>query len=128
VIGGSIPLTSTAAWLGEAGQGLAWPGKASHGDLGPFLFFTSKIMNDKTPVVEISSRISHWRRYKGWSMAEFAKRVGVTPAAAYHWEQTDRTSTDPLQKTLVKILDALEISIGRFYGPLPKISKAKGGV
>jgi len=61
-------------------------------------------------------------------MAEFAKRVGVTPAAAYHWEQTDRTSTDPLQKTLVKILDALEISIGRFYGPLPKISKAKGGV
>lgn len=53
------------------------------------------------------------------SRPELAAAVGVTRAAAYHWEATDDTGVKPRQETLEKIVEAFGITMARFWGALP---------
>lgn len=51
------------------------------------------------------------------SRQELADAVGVTVAAVYQWEASE---TVPVLANLEKVVEALGITMGKFYGPLPK--------
>ncbi len=70
--------------------------------------------------MDISVRISFWRRSKGWSRQELADAVGVTVAAVYQWEATGEHRTSPSLGHLGKIASALGLTMEKFYCRLPK--------
>jgi len=74
--------------------------------------------------MELPERITAWREYRGMTRQELATEVGVTRAAAYHWEATDETGVSPRQETLEKIVAAFKITMAQFWGPIPTKRKA----
>lgn len=74
--------------------------------------------------VELSERIALWRKAKGLTQAELAAAVGVTPAAVYQWEGSGDSRTTPSVGHLEKLVGALGLTIGQFYGRVPKTKVA----
>lgn len=62
-------------------------------------------------------RIATWRKAKGLTQGALAEAVGVTTSAVSLWESD---STSPSQVNLEKIVEALGLTMARFYGRLPK--------
>jgi transcriptional regulator with XRE-family HTH domain len=74
--------------------------------------------------IEVGKRIAHWRVWRSWTPQDLAKAVGVTPAAVYQWEGTGESKVRPSLEKLEKVVDALGITMARFWGPLPKLKAA----
>ncbi len=70
--------------------------------------------------MDLSERIATWREHKGLSQEELAELVGVTKAAVYQWEDDGEHSTTPTMANLEKIVDALGLTLERFFGRLPR--------
>lgn len=64
-------------------------------------------------------RIATWRKAKGLTQAKLAANVGVTVSAVSYWEAG---KTTPSQGHLEKLVAALDLTMPRFYGPLPKVA------
>ncbi len=74
--------------------------------------------------MDLASRIASWRKLKGLSQRELAEAVGVSAAAVYQWEGTGESQTSPSQANLEALVEALGLTMARFYGKLPKEVKA----
>jgi transcriptional regulator with XRE-family HTH domain len=74
--------------------------------------------------LDVGKRIAAWRASRGWTQQQLADAVGVTHAAVYQWEGTKGHQTTPSLESLEKVVDALGITMERFYGRIPKASKA----
>lgn len=74
--------------------------------------------------MELGARIAAWRKVRGLSPQDLAKKVGVSPAAVYQWEGCGESKTTPRQKHLDAIVVALGLTMEQFYGRLPKGAKA----
>ena len=74
--------------------------------------------------VNLGERIAAWRRARGLTQRALAEAIGVTPAAVYQWEGTGDSRTSPSQSNLEAVVEALGLTIERFYGRLPKEAKA----
>lgn len=70
----------------------------------------------------LGRRISSWRRRAGLSRTDLAIAVDVSPQAVGLWE---RGSCEPSFRSLVRIVDALGLSLAQFFGELP--SNDRGG-
>lgn len=70
--------------------------------------------------MDVAKRIAAWRKAKGLTRPELAAAVGVTDAAAYHWEATDWSARMPRLETLAKLVAVFGITMARFWGPLPR--------
>lgn len=69
--------------------------------------------------MDLSSRISSWRKFKGLTHRELAEKIGVSAAAVYQWEGTGESKTSPSQANLEALVDALGLTMERFYGKVP---------
>ena len=67
--------------------------------------------------MDLGARIAAWRRARGMSPGDFASRVGVTKQAVSLWE---KNQSGVAYETLERIVDALGVSMRRFYGRIPK--------
>lgn len=74
--------------------------------------------------LDVGKRIAAWRAAKGWTQQQLAEAVGVTHAAVYQWEGTNGYHATPSLESLGKIVDALGITMERFYGRIPKAKAA----
>lgn len=70
--------------------------------------------------MELGARIAAWRKAKNMTPRELAKAVGVTPAAVYQWEGSGESQTAPSHQHLVAVVEALGLTMKRFYGDIPK--------
>jgi transcriptional regulator with XRE-family HTH domain len=71
--------------------------------------------------VNLGTRISAWRHERGLSQKKLAAAVGVTVSAVSLWEANH---TKPRQKHLDALVDALGLTMVRFYGQAPKARRA----
>lgn len=68
----------------------------------------------------MAERIEAWMAVRQMTRAELASAVGVTLAAVWYWLHVDPVKrTQPTGARLQKIADAFEVSLERFFGPLP---------
>lgn len=74
--------------------------------------------------MDLSERIAAWRKAKGMSQRDLAKAVGVSVAAVYQWEGTGESKTSPSQVHLELVVEALGLTMERFYGRTPKARAA----
>jgi transcriptional regulator with XRE-family HTH domain len=74
--------------------------------------------------VELCERIARWREHKGLSQQQLASKIGVTVAAVYQWEGTGESKTVPRLENLTALVEALGLTMERFYGRLPKARAA----
>ncbi len=70
--------------------------------------------------MDLASRIAAWRKLKGLTQRELAEAVGVSAAAVYQWEGTGESKTSPSQPHLEALVDALGLTMEKFYGRIPK--------
>jgi len=76
--------------------------------------------------MDVGDRISHWRAVKGLSREDLAQAVGVSVAAVYQWEGSEKIErTNPSTTHLIKVAKAFGITLSDFWGELPRLSKAK---
>lgn len=66
--------------------------------------------------MELGARIKAWLRIRGLTQAALAKAVGVTPAAVTAWVNGE---SDPTQRNLEAIVQALGLTMAEFYGAPP---------
>jgi transcriptional regulator with XRE-family HTH domain len=66
--------------------------------------------------MDTGERIAAWRKVRQMSQRDLAKAVGVTQGAVAQWEGDG----DPSLAHLEKIVAAFKISLGEFYGRVPK--------
>lgn len=74
--------------------------------------------------MDTPARIKAWREVKEMTRQELADEVGVTVAAVYQWEGSGGHITSPSVAHLEKIVSALKITMGEFYGRVPRTRKA----
>lgn len=79
----------------------------------------------------VGKRIATWRKARGLSQKELAALVGVTVAAVYRWEgegekgePAQADMVNPSLDKLEKVVEALGLTMERFYGRLPKVKAA----
>jgi transcriptional regulator with XRE-family HTH domain len=71
----------------------------------------------------IGERIYAWReRHARITQAALARKVGVTRAAVSQWESG---CAEPTHARLKSVVDALGITMPRFWGVVPRLSKRK---
>lgn len=76
------------------------------------------------PIVsDLPERIAAWREHRKLTPGELAKKIGVTAAAVYQWEGTGDSQTVPSTMHLHALVEALDLTMARFYGALP-VAKA----
>ncbi len=73
--------------------------------------------------MDLGARINVWRRHRKLSQRRLAALVGVTPQAVCMWEKPSKYDNVPSTRNLAKVIEALGVSMTRFYGPLPKLPK-----
>ena len=71
--------------------------------------------------MELSERIAGWRKWKGLTQTALAGELDLTPSAITMWESGAAT---PSVKHLGMFVDAIGISMERFYGRVPKAKAA----
>lgn len=72
--------------------------------------------------MDLGSRILAWLRARDMTQKALAAKVDVSPGAVTAWVKNE---SDPTHKNLEAIVDALGLTMAEFYGPLPKVKKAK---
>ncbi len=72
--------------------------------------------------MDLGDRIAAWRQVKGLTQRDLAKAIGVSVAAVYQWEGTGESKTSPSQTNLEALVVALGLTMGRFYGRVPKVT------
>jgi DNA-binding XRE family transcriptional regulator len=77
-------------------------GKSSDADI----FFPHEVV--KLNAIKGFSLIASWRKYKGLTQKQLAKKLNISQAALAQIEKPD---SKPQQKTLQKIADALSVNI-----------------
>lgn len=84
--------------------------------------------------MELGSRILAWLKLRNQTQKWLADKVGVSPGAVTAWVKpsTDPDSAAPTNENLVKVVEALGLTMVEFYGGVPdktpppaKRSKAK---
>lgn len=75
--------------------------------------------------MDLGARIAAWRNVTGLSRQELAEAVGVTAAAAYHWEDTGESKTMPSAENLERIAAAFGVTLEQFFGPVPSRRPAR---
>lgn len=75
--------------------------------------------------MDLGTRIRSWRASRGYTQGELAKLAGVSVAAVCLWEGTGKRQNSPSQKHLDKVVKGLGLTLEKFYGKVPKPSKAK---
>jgi transcriptional regulator with XRE-family HTH domain len=70
--------------------------------------------------MELGDRVAAWRRYRGWKQSELAARSGLSRAAICQIEGAGEYKSSPSQRSLNAIVDALDVTLTRFYGRIPK--------
>lgn len=80
--------------------------------------------------LELGARIAAWLDWKGWSQKQLADACGYSRAAVCQWVSgtkgdgtKKKLKASPSQKSLAAIVDALGISLEKFYGRVPKPRK-----
>jgi transcriptional regulator with XRE-family HTH domain len=77
--------------------------------------------------MDLGERIALWRKHKGLTQQQLAEAVGVTVGAVYQWEgcgDDRKHHTAPSVANLEKLVAALGLTMGRFYGRLPRERRA----
>jgi transcriptional regulator with XRE-family HTH domain len=74
--------------------------------------------------MDLAARIAAWRKARNLTQAGLAKMVGVTRAAVSQWEGAGEKQTEPSQESLRAVVDALGLTMERFYGRVPTTKKA----
>jgi transcriptional regulator with XRE-family HTH domain len=74
--------------------------------------------------MNLGSRIAAWRAWKGWTQSQLAEAAGVSRASMCQYEGNGKYQTSPSQDNLEAIVDALGLTMTRFYGRLPKTRRA----
>jgi transcriptional regulator with XRE-family HTH domain len=67
--------------------------------------------------MELSNRISGWRRAKGLSQREVAEAVEVGVPAVSMWESG---KTSPTQQNLERLVAFYGLTMAEFYGRVPR--------
>jgi transcriptional regulator with XRE-family HTH domain len=67
--------------------------------------------------MNLGQRIAAWRRAKGWYQLQLAERAGLSRAYISMLETDEKQN--PSKDVLDKIVDALGVSLARFYGRVP---------
>lgn len=70
----------------------------------------------------LAARLVYWRKARKLTQAQLAKRIDVTQSALSHWESEGDDHTDPSQANLEKLVGALDLTMEKFYGRLPKVA------
>jgi transcriptional regulator with XRE-family HTH domain len=65
----------------------------------------------------LRENLVRFRELKGWTQTELGKRAGIAPASVSHFETGQRT---PSLETLVKVANALTVSLDRLVGRAPE--------
>ncbi len=63
-------------------------------------------------MINIVERINELINKKGWSIYELSKQTGISTNAIYDWNKINAV---PSLSNIVKICEALEISLGQFF-------------
>lgn len=71
--------------------------------------------------MDLGARIDGWRKARGMTQLELAKRAGRSRAAISYYVRGQET---PSHKALCDIVDALGLTMERFYGRIPKAKRA----
>ncbi len=74
--------------------------------------------------MELGDRIREWREWKGWTQAQLADETGLSRASICQYEGAGEYHSSPSQKALNSIVEALGVSMAKFYGPIPKRKRA----
>lgn len=74
--------------------------------------------------MDLGERIKRWRKARGLTRRQLADLLGVTAAAVHQWESTGPDRTLPLARRLPDIAKVFGLSIGEFYGAIPKPRRA----
>lgn len=74
--------------------------------------------------MDVGGRIKAWRKLRGLSRQDLADAVGVSVSAVYQWEGTGEQKTSPSVGNLEKIVEALDLTMGEFYGRVPRVKVA----
>ena len=77
--------------------------------------------------IRIHERVTAWREHAGISKAELARQCDVSSAAVSQWEKPkgDDDAAEPSHESVEKIASACGATLSEFWGPLPKIKKAR---
>jgi transcriptional regulator with XRE-family HTH domain len=80
--------------------------------------------------MELSERITAWRNWKGWSQARLASATGLSRASICAIEGNGKSAKKkghhftPSVRSLTAIVNAIGVSMSRFYGETPKSKRA----
>ncbi len=64
----------------------------------------------------LRENLARYRELRGWTQTELGRRAGIAPASISHFETGQRT---PTLETLMKVADALTVSLDRLVGRIP---------
>lgn len=59
------------------------------------------------------------------TQTKLAERTGVSVSAVSFWESGGAHGTEPTHENLAAVIKALDLTYDRFYGPLPRLTKAE---
>jgi len=74
--------------------------------------------------MDLGTRLRLWREWKGLNQSQLAEAAGVSRSAMCQYEGAGKYKLSPSQGTLAAIVDALGLSMEKFYGRTPKQKKA----
>lgn len=69
----------------------------------------------------LADRLKAWRESSGLTQTDVARYLGVRPSAVSHWEAG---RTPPSTKHLARFVELIGITLGSFYGRLPRKGNA----
>lgn len=73
--------------------------------------------------IRVSANIYQFRKQRGWTQQELAKRLNTTQSVVSRWEQP---VADMTLNTLEKLANVFEVSIGDFFNqPIKKRNEAE---
>ena len=75
--------------------------------------------------MDLGTRISGWLKARGLTQQTLAKLVDVSEGAVSGWVNNEFS---PSQASLLALVEALNLSMERFYGRVPKAKKTAKGV
>lgn len=74
--------------------------------------------------MDLGARIAAWRRVRGLTQSQLADATSLSRAAICQIEGAGKYKSNPSQESLAAIVDALGLTMERFYGRVPKGKRA----
>lgn len=71
--------------------------------------------------MDLGNRIAAWLKAVGMSQRQLAIKLGLSPGAVNAWVKNHAA---PTHSNMIAIVEALGVSMERFYGRVPKKAKA----